>query len=105
MSVADESIAVQSPPQLVEAVRLLGIYTAGRFDAWLLAGPAKASCRAHVMSALAGQRMPQSKSGVVAIRAELYRQSAIAGCDFSGCDCEALRERAFMAFCRQGGAR
>jgi hypothetical protein len=40
-----------------EAIRLLGTYTAGRFDIWMLSGSAKASCRAHVMSTLLGVRV------------------------------------------------
>lgn len=51
----------------LEFLRLLGVYTAGRFDVWALAGPAKASCRAHVMSALAMAKVPQSRAGVTVI--------------------------------------
>ena len=88
MTTATESTTLQ------QAIRTLGAYTAGRFDIWLLAGPAKASCRAHVMSDLLGVRTPQSKSGVFAIRAEFYRQAGIAG------GCEAQREESFREFCR-----
>lgn len=77
-----------------EAVRLLGVYTAGRFDVWVLAGNAKAGCRAHIMSALLGRRVPQSKSGVNAMREAFYNLANPAG------DCPAAREKSFIAWCR-----
>ncbi len=77
-----------------EAIRLLGVYTAGRFDVWALMGPAKASCRAHVMSVLCEHKMPQAKSGVTAIRAKFYAALGIAG------NCEAIREDVFRQLCR-----
>lgn len=55
-----------------EFVRLLGVYTSAHFDPYMLAGPAKASCRAHCMSAFAGVRVPQSKAGVTVIRDTLH---------------------------------
>lgn len=78
-----------------EAVRLLGVYTAGRFDIWALAGSSKASCRAHVMSALLGRRAVQRESGVTALRSEFYRRLEIEG------SCEAVRERNFISKCRE----
>jgi hypothetical protein len=57
---------------ILQAAKILGTYTGGSFDFWALAGSAKASCRAHVMSVLEGRRMPQSKSGVIALRARFY---------------------------------
>ena len=77
-----------------EAVRLLGVYTAGRFDLWALAGPARASCRAHVASALAGRKVPQSKAGVTMLRDSFY---AIANPDG---DHMAGRESSFVAWCK-----
>lgn len=77
-----------------EAIKLLGTYTAGSFDVWALAGPAKASCRAHVMSALMGQKMPQSKSGVNAIIAAFYSRCSITGDHIAG------RDKNFREFCR-----
>lgn len=77
------------------AVKLLGAYTAGQFTLWSLAGPRRASCRAHVMGALHGKKMPQSQSGVTAIRAEFYARLPVSG------DCEALREDSFIAICRE----
>lgn len=66
------------PATLIEAVRVLGIYTAGSYRVWNLMGPAKATCRAHVMSALLGKRVPQARAGVNAISAELCRQFEVA---------------------------
>lgn len=63
--------------ELCEACRLLHVYTGGRCDVWALAGPAKASCRAHVMSALMGKKMPQAKSGVTAILGEINRRAGL----------------------------
>lgn len=77
-----------SPNQL-EALRLLGAYTAGRFDIWMLAGSSKASCRAHIMTALEGKKMPQSKSGVNAITAAFYAFAMPEG------SCPAIREDNF----------
>lgn len=59
------------PAQYVNTIRLLGAYTAHSFDPYQLAGTHKASVRAHIMSELAGVRVPQSKSGVTALRAAL----------------------------------
>lgn len=77
-----------------EAIRLLGAYTGGRFDIWLLAGGSKASCRAHVMSVLTGQRVPQSKAGVNAIRSAFYARLGVTG------EYEAQREQNFVAICK-----
>lgn len=78
-----------------EAIHLLGVYTANRFDLWMLAGSSKASCRAHLMSALQGTRVPQSKSGITAIRNAFYSLLNIAG------ECEAHREELFRAVCKE----
>ncbi len=79
-----------------EAVRLLGVYTAGRFDIWALAGPARASCRAHVMSVLTGTRTPQAKAGVTMMREAFY---TVAGDSIVG-SCIAQREDAFITWCK-----
>jgi len=78
-----------------EAIRVLGIYTAGRFDIWMLAGSSKASCRAHVMSVLQGKRVPQSQSGITAIRSAFYEALSITG------ECEAHRQESFQSVCRE----
>lgn len=80
-----------------EAIRLLGAYTAGRFDIWILAGSARASCRAHVLSALTGKKVPQRMAGVTALRSAFYTALEIAG------ECEAHREENFVAACKQVG--
>ena len=79
------------------AIRLLGIYSAGRFDIWALAGNTKASCRAHVMSELLGQKTPQAKSGVNAIRREFYSQLGI----WRDGVCLAEMESEFLVVCRE----
>lgn len=88
-------VARQCEVNLRGAIKLLGIYTGGKFDVWLLAGSAKASCRAHVMSVLHGTKIPQSKSGITAIREALYTQAKING------DYPAAREEAFLQFCKE----
>ena len=80
--------------QSKEAIRLLGIYTAGRFDIWMLAGSSKASVRAHIMSVLLGTKTPQSRSGINALRSEFYSRLNITG------ECEAHREQAFIQACK-----
>ncbi len=78
---------------LGEAIRVLGIYTAGRFDVWALAGSARASCRAHVMSTLLNRRVPQSQAGVNAIQAAFYSACQITG------ETPNEREENLRAFC------
>ena len=65
-----------------EALRLLGAYTGGRFDIWLLAGGSfNAQSRAIIMSALAGVRVPQSRAGVNAMwRAFIEMAGTGGGC-------------------------
>ena len=83
-------------PNVKEAIQLLNIYTAGRFDIWMLAGSARASCRAHVMSTLNGYKTPQSKSGVTALRSAFYSALNITG------ECEAHRADNFLAIVKDG---
>lgn len=78
-----------------DAIELLGVYTAGRFDIWLLAGNARASVRARIMSALQGTKVPQSKAGVNALRDAFYAALAITG------DYPAQREENFVNECRK----
>ena len=80
-----------------KAIRLLGTYSGGRFDIWALAGNARASCRAHVMSELLGQKTPQSKSGVNAIRYEFYSRLGI----WRDGLCLAEMESEFLAVCKE----
>ena len=84
-------------PAVVSAVRTLAAYTAGRFDLWTLAGPRRASCRAHVMAELRGvARVPQSKAGVTVLREEFYVALGVAG----GV-CTADRDKDFVAKCKE----
>jgi hypothetical protein len=85
----------------LQGIRTLGVYTAGRFDPWLLAGPRKASCRAHVMADLLGvQKCPQAKAGVTMIRAKVYEIAQANGVTFPPNSCEAERERLFRDWAR-----
>lgn len=79
-------------PHELEAVRLLGVYTARRFDVWALAGSVKAGCRSHIMSKLCGTKMTQTKSGVNALRTAFHQLSNITG------ECIAEREYNFVAW-------
>ena len=83
------------PTNVKEALKLLGIYTAGSFDIWTLAGPVKASCRAHILSTLVGGKVPQSKSGVNALRDAFYAVAEITG------EYPAERERNFIAWAKE----
>ncbi len=84
--------------ETLQAIRLLKIHTAGRFDLWGLAGRSNAERRAQVMSALVGTRTPQAKAGVNALRAAFYKALGIVG------DCEAEREENFRFVCGEAGA-
>lgn len=78
---------------LGEAIRVLGIYTAGTYDIWSLAGRAKASCRAHVLSTLLGKSISQSKARVNVVVDTFYAQCQIGG----GSPSE--RESNFVQYC------
>lgn len=58
--------------QQLDAIRLLGVCTAYRFDPLTLSGNTKASCRAHIMSVLHDKKIPQSKNGVNAMIESLH---------------------------------
>lgn len=47
-----------------EAKRLFLTYTGGTGNIDTLYGQAKASCRAHILSVLAGERVPQRRAGM-----------------------------------------
>lgn len=80
-----------------EAIRVLGAYTAGRFDLWILSGNPKARARAHIMSVLMDHDMPQSKSGINAMRETFYAKLGITG------ECLAEREEQFIKVCKESG--
>lgn len=71
-------------------MHFLEVYTGGRYDINTLAGPANASRRAHIMSALYGKRIPQAKSGINAMWGAFF---VIAGVDGN---CIRHREDAFI---------
>lgn len=86
-------------PQVKDAIKLLGVYTAGSFDVWMLAGSSKATCRAHVMSALYGRKVPQREAGVTAMR-EAFHALAFNhdAPNFKAAECLAAREEAFTSW-------
>jgi hypothetical protein len=88
-----QELTGQPNPQ--EAIRLLGEWTRGRFDIWMLAGSHNAGNRAILLSQLTGVRQPQSKSGVNALRAAYNAALQIEGETIN------QRERNFIAACRQ----
>lgn len=100
----EKTVAVidQIRTNLHEAVRLLGTYTAGRFDIWMLAGNAKRTCRQHVMTVLIngkdGKKIPQKDCGVTMIRTKFYDLVQPQG------DCLAARETYFIQWCRSVGS-
>ncbi len=82
--------------------KMLLVKTGGAKNLWVLAGPARAAARAELMSELKGVKRPQSKSGVNALRDELYALYEISG------DCEATREENFwikITACANGSDR
>lgn len=82
-------------PNELEAVRLLGVYTGRSFKLYHLTGNARAAHRSHVMSELCGKRMPQSKSGITAIKEALYKLSGVPG------NCEAEQQDNLREWCKQ----
>lgn len=95
MEATMENVDLMQDAALREALHLLGVYTAGRFDIYGLAGPSRASCRAHVMATLLGlPKVPQSKCGINALREEFYRRMIIRG------ECGAVRETTFKTAAR-----
>ena len=65
-----------------EAIHLFGVYTAGRFDFYALAGGPMAGCRAHILSALADRRVPQKDAGITALR-EAFAAFLFPGADLT----------------------
>lgn len=78
-------------PNLPEAIRMLGFFTNGRYDVWMLAGSHNGANRAIVLSHLTGIRQPQSKAGVAALREALYSALNVTG------NCLAAKEDDFLA--------
>ena len=82
-------------PNQLKALQLLKALTRDRFDIWMLAGSSNARLRAALMSELTGSKVPQSKSGVNAIRDAFYAVGNISG------DCLYEQENNFIAWARQ----
>lgn len=78
----------------LEAIRLVGVYTARSFRIDCLIGPAKSGCRAHIMSMLLNVKVPQSKSGYNALRDGLNRLSGVTG------GCIASQEEELIHWCK-----
>ena len=78
-----------------EALRLLGSYTAGRFDVWMLSGPANAGVRARIMALLMGIRVAKNQAGVNAMWRAFF---ALARAENG---CYADREAQFMAWAKE----
>ena len=64
---------------LKEALRLVRIYTGGGCNLWQLCAKQRAGVRAHIMSALLGKKVPQSKAGINALREAIYKEAGITG--------------------------
>lgn len=75
-----------------DALEMMKAATRGSFDAFDLMGPAMATRRQEIMSALSGAKLPKAQCGVNALRDRLYQQFQIAG------DCPSNRLDAFRAF-------
>lgn len=82
-------------PNQIEALHLLGIYTNYKYDFWILSGNAKASCRSHIMSALMGKKVPQSKSRVNVMRDEFYKLTNADG------ECQASQQDNFVKWAKE----
>lgn len=83
-------------PGTLKAIRLFAALTGNsRFDLWTLAGHHHAANRAILLSAIRGERLPQSKAGITALRAAFYRELGIVG------ECEAEREENFRFVCSE----
>jgi len=79
---------------LIEAIRLVKHGTGEHFYMWNLSGGSNAKLRARIMSLLLGDKTPQSKSGINALIAELYRQCGITG------NCGADRDSNFAIYAK-----
>jgi len=62
-----------------EAMRLFRAYTGGTGIIDKLYGPAKAGCRAHILSALTGARVPKSRAGWNVFRSALNDAFGVRG--------------------------
>jgi hypothetical protein len=82
-------------PHELEAVRMLGVYTARTFKWVHLTGKHRAAHRAHLMSELYTVPTPQVKSGINALREKFYKLSQVSG------NCRAEQDDNFIVWCKQ----
>jgi len=82
-----------------EAIHWLGVYTAGRFRFYTLAGSIGASCRSHILSVLFGRKVAQKDAGITALR-EAFAAFLTPGADL----CRAAAEDELVRLCRESGA-
>lgn len=80
-----------------KAFDLLHIYTAHTFDIDRLAGDANKEARRQIMSALMGEKMPVSKSGITIIEKHFY---IMAGIKLADCSCIRDAEIKFAAWAK-----
>lgn len=89
---------------LLTALKLLAIYTAGRMDIYVLSGPSNAARRSQVMSALRGVKVPASKSGVTVIREAFFAALVVDGTCLAAKD-DDFREKAMRMLTLVGAAK
>jgi hypothetical protein len=78
------------PANVREAMRLTRTYLGGRCELFALAGPAKRSCRKHILEVLRGAKVKANECGINALEAALYEAAGVRG------SCGANRARHFF---------
>ena len=63
----------------MEALKLLGAATRGRYQIYEIAGPQNGKLRARIMTLLCGEKCPIAKSGVTRLRSTFYALAAVTG--------------------------
>jgi hypothetical protein len=82
------------PDNTKAALALLGTYTGGRFDPAMLTGPAKRSCRKHILEALRGDKVKSAECGITVVEAALIEAAGATG------DCQAARRDSLREIAR-----
>lgn len=96
------TVATELTKEQREAVRLLGIYTGGRFDLiFALTGPAKRSCRVHILRSLLGEKHPAKDCGSFRVQREFVELARAHGVDMD--HCLAVQNEHFRAWARTIG--
>ena len=80
--------------ELTEAIKTLGKYSKW-YDVRDLSGRQFVRVRQALMQTLTGQKLPQSKCGVNALEAEMYKQANITQ------NCRACMQDEFETFCKK----